>query len=129
VDKKIIAIICLAALVLILGGIIGYLLRPTDDGVSDAIEYLRWAGREDLELRNQLERAGQRISELEGNAEIRDRTIQKLEILAADRQAALERLTRGSEDDHATIGELRELTGEGRGIVEQLIKDAQGGTD
>ena len=128
-DKKTIAIICLAALVLILGGIVGYLLRPTDDGISTAIDYIRWAERENSEIRNQLERAGQRIDELGRNSADRDRTIQDLETLAANRQAIIERLTRGSENDHATLGELRSLTTEGRRIVERLIANVSGGGD
>jgi predicted PurR-regulated permease PerM len=129
VDKKTIAIICLSALVLIMGGIVGYMLRPADDGVSTAIDYIRWAERENHELRNLVDRAGERIDGFERNATDREQAIQDLESLAASRQDIIERLTGGSQTDRSTLRDLRELTETGRGIVERLIKAAQSGTD
>lgn len=128
-DKKTIAIICLSALVLIMGGIVGYMLRPADDGVSTAIDYIRWAERENHELRNLVDRAGERIDGFERNATDREQAIQDLESLAASRQDIIERLTGGSQTDRSTLRDLRELTETGRGIVERLIKAAQSGTD
>ena len=112
-----------------MGGVIGYIFQPADGGVSTAIEYIRWAERENYELRNLVDRAGERIDGFERNATDREQAIQDLESLAASRQDIIERLTGGSQTDRSTLRDLRELTETGRGIVERLIKAAQSGTD
>jgi uncharacterized coiled-coil protein SlyX len=124
VDKKIIAIICLSAVIIILAGIIGYISRPADGGLSTTADYIRSAGRENQILRDQLSRAGDRIIQLESITRDREREIQELENIVRERESIIDRLAKGLSRDQNTVGDIGDLTTAGRAIVERLIENS-----